>query len=128
MVIVVIAVIHGLVLLAALDYDLDMGIAVSAVVGVMFIVLGVLLRRVKSTWFVGIRTPWTMTSEESWRKTHDIGGKLFVLMGLLMMATGLLKSGWVLLAVLAADMAIVVFLVFYSYFIWKKDPEAGRLT
>src|SRR2546427_7244662 len=48
-------------------------------VGLLFIVLGNSLARVQPTWFVGIRTPWTLSSDTVWRKTHRTGGVTVVI-------------------------------------------------
>ncbi|GAG30668.1 unnamed protein product, partial [marine sediment metagenome] len=50
-------------------------------VGLLFVGIGVLLRGARLNWFMGIRTPWTMMSEEVWDRTHDVGSRLFMASG-----------------------------------------------
>src|SRR5262249_43685722 len=65
----------------------------AAAVGVLLVVLGNFLGKVTRNFFVGIRTPWTLASEEVWFKTHRLGGKLFVFAGLATFALGLAGAG-----------------------------------
>jgi hypothetical protein len=58
----------------------------------VFMVIGFYLNRVEPNWFVGIRTPWTLTSERSWRKTHELGRWVFLLMGLALMISSFLRT------------------------------------
>jgi len=99
--------------------------------GVVLIVVGNYLGKMRSNDFVGIRTPWTMASELSWNKTHRLGGKLLFLLGILLMAGTLFIAGdtgelWVT-GLLGAALVWAVILVVYSYLVWKGDPDApGR--
>jgi uncharacterized membrane protein len=83
--------------------------------GLMFILLGSPMRTLKQNFFVGIRTPWTLTNAKSWKKTHELGGKLFMAAGLLFIVDAV--SNWQALWVnITALMVLVVFLFAYSYF------------
>lgn len=53
-------------------------------IAVFFLLLGNYMQTIKPNYFVGIRTPWTLESEENWRKTHRFGGRLWVAGGLIM--------------------------------------------
>src|SRR2546430_15040927 len=61
-------------------------------IGLLFIVLGNSLARVQPTWFVGIRTPWTLSSDTVWRETHRAGGFPLVIAGVLMVATAFVSG------------------------------------
>mgnify|MGYP000052596555 CR=1 FL=1 len=54
-----------------------------------FAVVGGLMGKIRPNWFVGIRTPWTLTSKVAWVRTHRLGGWLFVAQGLLFVLSGL---------------------------------------
>ncbi len=56
-------------------------------VGALLIVLGNYMPKIKPNYFIGIRTPWTLESEAVWNKTHRLGGKVFIAMGMLSMLT-----------------------------------------
>jgi uncharacterized membrane protein len=70
----------------------------SPAFGVLFYACGVLIGKAKRNWFIGIRTPWTLTSERVWDRTHAIGGKLFRLAGILALGGILLPTlAWLFL-------------------------------
>jgi uncharacterized membrane protein len=89
-----------------------------AAVGVLIVVLGNFLGKVTRNFFAGIRTPWTLASEEVWLRTHRLAGKLFVLAGIVIFAAALanLPLWWVIAAPVAAVLASAV----YSYVIYRR--------
>ncbi|MBN2585149.1 SdpI family protein [Patescibacteria group bacterium] len=60
---------------------------VPIAVGVLFLFIGNYLTQVKSNFFMGIRTPWALSSEENWKKTHRLGAYTFALGGVLFLTT-----------------------------------------
>lgn len=107
----------------ALGWPLDAGRAMLLAVGLLFIVLGNYLPRVRSNWWIGIRTPWTLESERVWRETHRLAGRTFVAGGLLTMFAAVLPAEvrpWVALAgLLVAGFVPVV----YSYVVYRAHRE-----
>ncbi|MGE5413536.1 MAG: SdpI family protein [Syntrophomonadaceae bacterium] len=92
--------------------------AIFAALGILFAVIGNLLGKVTRNFFVGIRTPWTLASEEVWYRTHRLAGKLFVAAGLFVAAASLLKLPiWPVFAALAVAGLVPVV---YSYVIYRK--------
>ncbi|MCL6588144.1 MAG: SdpI family protein, partial [Anoxybacillus sp.] len=79
-----------------LAYNVGIPVQVDVVVpigvGGLFIVLGNYMPKIKPNYFIGIRTPWTLENEEVWQKTHRVGGKVFVIMGVLVMLTVFAES------------------------------------
>ncbi len=117
--------IHVLTVAAALGADLEISRLVLIGTGLLFVVIGNYLPKVRPNYLMGIRTPWTLASDLSWTRTHRLGGRLFVIEGLVLAVLGLLDVGPELLAVTIIG-AIVVLLVIvsaYSYQVWKVDPE-----
>jgi uncharacterized membrane protein len=73
---------------------------------------------------MGIRTPWTLSSERSWELTHRVGGYLFIALGAVAVASVLLLPASVFFWVLMIGLAgAVAFLVVYSYLVWRDDPD-----
>jgi uncharacterized membrane protein len=109
---------HGLTLVAGLGKPVDVSRGAIAGTGLLLALIGNFLGKVTRNFFVGIRTPWTLASEEVWMRTHRFGGKLFVLAGLVLFVTGLAGAGVVLgfAAVIAAAIGSVV----YSYVVYRK--------
>jgi uncharacterized membrane protein len=90
-------------------------------VGLVLMVVGNYLGKVRSNFFFGIRTPWTLSSELSWNRTHRLGGRLLVALGLVTVATPVFP--WAGVVALAAGVpAVILFLFVYSYVEWKRDP------
>lgn len=70
-------------ILVSMGYDISINKIIPIVVGVLMIFIGNYMPKAKSNFFYGIKTPWTLSSEVSWKKTHRLGGKLFVISGLI---------------------------------------------
>jgi uncharacterized membrane protein len=93
--------------------------AMSPALAIMYYYAGVLLKNTHRNWFVGIRTPWTMTSEIVWKKTHEVGSNLFQIAGLLSL-TALFIPQYALYLVLAPVLFIVIFVFAYSYYLYRQ--------
>jgi uncharacterized membrane protein len=93
-----------------------------ALIGAFYVVFGNYLQTVKPNYFIGIRTPWTLENEETWRKTHRLGGKLWLVGGLLTMFIALVVKNNNLLAITFGTVtAIVAFVpIIFSYFEFRK--------
>ena len=116
--------VHVLVLLAAMDTGIDVTRLIGIGIGLLLVVIGNFLGKLRSTWFVGIRTPWTLSSERAWARTHRLGGYLFVALGLVIALSGMLLPVGVIAVVAGIGAAIVTgALVLYSFFAWRDDPE-----
>lgn len=90
---------------------------------VLFYFVGVLLSKAKQSWFIGIRTPWTLSSEYSWNKTHALGAKLFKAFAILFLLIPLLVPDQAFMVLIALVIAGTIALVVYSYLAWKKDKK-----
>lgn len=93
---------------------------VPLTVGIFFILLGNYMPRIKPNWFVGIRTPWTLSNEEVWRKTHRLGGYLFIISGLLIILAGFLPSHWNFIVLMLAVFLSSIISIIYSFVIYKR--------
>ena len=110
----------GLGWIASLDRVLGFG------VGALLMILGNYFTRVRANWFFGIRTPWTLSSDRSWRETHRIGGRLFLLGGLLLVVvtavTGRLPAWAIIVGVFVPALIAAV----VSYLVWRSDPDVQK--
>ena len=111
--------VHGLVILWNLGYDFAMVQAITPAVAVVYYVVGGVLERVEKNWFVGIRTPWTLSSDEVWEKTHERGAPLFKLAALVALAAVLVPEYAVYLLVVPVAMA-ALYLTVYSYVAYSR--------
>jgi uncharacterized membrane protein len=101
---------------------LNIGLIVPVMVGALFVILGNYFGKLRQTWFVGIRTPWTLSSTVSWNKTHALGGKIFIGIGIGLIIAALIGKGWAFTVVIVAGTLGLIYTIYYSYLIWKSDP------
>jgi len=96
--------------------------AIVAAVGILFLIIGNMLPKSRPGFFVGIRTPWTITNADNWIATHRLGGKLFLAAGAVMVLAGLIDMpGELRMAlVLGSTMAAAFIPVAYSWFYWNR--------
>lgn len=106
-----------------LGWPVDMQRVVLGLVGLVFVAIGNYMPRVRSNWWMGIRTPWTLSSERVWSETHRLGGRTFVLGGLVTIVAAFLPrpvAPWVALAGLLVGGFVPVV---YSYVLWRREAE-----
>jgi uncharacterized membrane protein len=124
--------VHALALLAGVGAVVNLNRALIPALGLLFAVLGNFMGKLTKNFFIGIRTPWTLASDEVWLRTHRLGGKLFVLAGIGLFVWGLAGGG--LAAVVAVTLAVTLFSVVYSYLIYRRlegspgEPGGGSAT
>ena len=108
---------------AALGWGVDVGRVVTAGVGVLFVALGNFLPRVRPNWWMGVRTPWTLSSERVWARTQRLAGWLFVAAGLaVLLATPL--PGEPRMVVLLGGVAVAALVpTIYSYLAWRREQQ-----
>jgi len=92
----------------------NMGQMLMPAFGLLIYYCGILMQNAKRNWFIGIRTPWTISSEEVWEKTHLLGGRLFKIAGVLAFL-GVFIPDYALYFVLVPVLGFSVFLFVYSY-------------
>lgn len=112
--------VYGLTIAAALGVQFNMTVMLLPVVGLLFMGIGLMLPRAKRNFFIGIRTPWTLSSDTVWAETHRVGAWGFIIAGgVTILSTFFGENGiWLLLAglMLAAFVPIV-----YSYILWRRE-------
>lgn len=125
---VLMVVVHVAAVLAATGRAVNIGMIVSLAVGGLFVVVGNFLGKTRSSWIFGIRTPWTLSSELAWTKTHRLGGYLFVVLGLAVIVAALLAPAAATAYLLLGGVVILIPILFvYSYFAWRDDPDRQRM-
>ncbi|NNU90026.1 MULTISPECIES: SdpI family protein [Anoxybacillus] len=112
--------IHVVTLAYNLGFPVQVDIVVPIGVGVLFIVLGNYMPKIKPNYFIGIRTPWTLENEVVWQKTHRVGGKVFVIMGVLIMFTIFVTSVWRFIFLMIIVFGGTMYLFIQSYLFSRK--------
>lgn len=102
-----------------------MSTAMLPALGLLFVFVGIMLRQAKRNYSIGIRTPWTLASDRVWDRTHRLGAVLFIASGILS-AMGVLFPGSIAYwFVLGPVLASSLFLVVYSYVLWRAEQTSS---
>lgn len=108
-------------ILQGLGYNVPMSYIAPIMAGIIFIIIGNYLQRVRSNYFMGIRTPWTLSNETVWKKTHRLSGKLFFIGGLLILISAFLPDGYKSVIMWGSIVLCVPVPYLYSYLAYKKE-------
>lgn len=111
------------VLLNAAGHTVQMPLVCMLGIGALFLVIGNYMGKLRKNFFIGIRTPWTLASDLVWERTHRMGGWLFMLAGLAIIAIALFGASptWLLGIALAAALIPTA----YSYVIYRRVEARG---
>jgi len=111
------------IILWSIGYQISPNLTFPVLIGILFIYIGFLLGHAEQNWFVGIRTPWTLSSITVWKKTHQLGGKLFIIAGVISCA-GIFAGAYALWFILVPVLAVAVYTVAYSYIEFQKELKS----
>lgn len=111
----------GTTLAAALGMETHVEMIAPMLVGALLVLIGNYLPKTKQSYTMGIKLPWTLSSEENWNHTHRIAGFLWVIGGLLMIVTGFFP--WKLVPFCIIMSAIVIIPCVYSYLFYRKELQ-----
>ncbi len=117
--------IHALTLAWSLGYNnFKMSAAMLPMIGLLFLFIGYMLRKAKRNFFIGIRTPWTLSSDTVWDKTHQLGSVLFMVSGAFAIVGGFfggMLAFWLMFVPLIGS---TVFLMVYSYVLYRNEMKS----
>lgn len=124
-VLVLLLVVHGILLAVALGYHVSVARIVPALVGALFVVIGNMMPLVRPNWWFGIRTPWTLSNDRVWTRTHRLAGYAMASGGVVMIVAALaLPARFGVPVLVAVAVASTFGPALYSYLTWKR--ETGR--
>ncbi|MDX1406048.1 MAG: SdpI family protein [Woeseiaceae bacterium] len=112
-----------LVLLEAAGLNVRINQMIYAGLGLLFIVLGMYMGKVGKNFFIGIRTPWTLASDEVWNRTHRVAGKVLVAVGLVFLLSAFVRISPAI--VIAAVVVLILVPVVYSFVIYRRLEGFG---
>ena len=110
-------VIYVITIMVGLGRDINVSVIIPVFIGLLFIAIGNYLPKTKRNYTMGIKLPWTLNSDENWRRTHRLGGICFVIIGLCLILSVFLKSEIVFLVPLILGGIIPAI---YSYYLYTK--------
>ena len=116
--------VHMLTVAVNFGYEFNLNTTLIPAFSVLMYYIGVMMQHSERNWFIGVRTPWTVSSDKVWKHTHKLAAKLF--------KTAAVVS---LVALLAPEHSTIIFLasvmisalvpVIYSYLDYKKEKTSG---
>jgi uncharacterized membrane protein len=109
-------------LLWNLGTKLDILTFLPIAIGILFYYCGVLTENAKRNWFIGIRTPWTMSSDAVWEKTHRLGGKLFKASGIIAVL-GIFFRDWAFYFTIIPALFTAIYSSVYSYLEFRHQSR-----
>jgi uncharacterized membrane protein len=110
-----------------LGYEFQFTLLMLAGMAALFYYIGIVLDHAERNWFVGIRTPWTLSSDEVWDRTHDLGATLFKLTAVVS-AVGLLLGDLAIYIFVGATLLTSVITVVYSYYYYRQLENGGDVA
>jgi uncharacterized membrane protein len=112
----------SMVIVSSAKGGVDLQKLLFPLLGLLFAFLGNYMHNIKPNYFAGIRLPWTLSSDENWRRTHQLAGKIWFAGGLLLVVAGLLLPAtfmWIVVAVLVLVMIVIP--TVYSYRLFRQQ-------
>ena len=103
----------------------NLGQLMVPALAILFYYCGILVEKSKRNWFIGIRTPWTLSNDRVWEKTHKIGGKLFKIAGVIVLL-GIFFPNLAFFFVLVPVIFFALYTIIYSYFEYQKELKNGQ--
>ena len=107
-----------------LGYEMHISTVVPVFVGLLFLILGNYLPKIRQNCTMGIKLPWTLASEENWTHTHRVAGFTWVAAGLLMLLSALLRLHGPTVTVVLLALAVGI-PVLYSYLYYRRHEKGG---
>lgn len=111
---------QALVIFWNMGYQMSLPVFMPLWFSVIFFSAGTLCKRARRNWFVGIRTPWAMSSDSVWIKTNRRGGLIFQIAGIAILV-GLVIPDLLFIILISFMILIGVYVTTYSYFEYQKE-------
>ncbi|GGH78638.1 putative membrane protein [Pullulanibacillus pueri] len=120
-VLVIFFILSLLTLLYSLGYPIPMAGLSPFIVGAIFIVLGNFMQTIRPNFFLGVRTPWTISNENVWRKTHRLAGKFMFIAGIIIILSVFFPDNWESAIIITCAVLSVGIPACYSYWVYKNE-------
>jgi uncharacterized membrane protein len=120
------ACIHMVTIYWNLGFEIPIIPVIAIWIAVLFYYSGLLMKKSKRNWFIGIRTPWTLSSDRIWEKTNGMGGTFFQVAGFLMLF-GMLLGELIFLLLVILMISIGFAIAYYSYSEYQKEQKEKKL-
>ncbi len=114
---------QGAMIFKAMNYKFNISTFLLTLVGLLIIAMGNYLPKCKYNYTLGIKLPWTLASEENWRKTHRFAGFLWIIGGIFMIVSAFVPSTWMIIFIVLILAAVPAA---YSYSIYRKENQSSK--
>ena len=114
---IIMFVVYIITVLSGLGRDINTSVIISLLMGILFIAIGNYMPKIKRNYTMGIKLPWTLNSDENWRRTHRFGGICFIFMGFIFFAAPFVESEVIIYLPLTI---VAVIPAIYSYYLYTK--------
>lgn len=114
------ACLQGVILMVSLGHPVNVGMFAYLGASLLFVMIGNVMGKFKHNYFVGIKTPWTLSNEEVWVKTHRMAGPLWVVGGILSAIFAIIGDGIMIIPFIIIVSVIAIVPIIYSYIIFSK--------
>ena len=112
--------VHGWMILWNLEIKIPSNVFMPVGIACLIFYAGIVMTHVKPNWFIGIRTPWTLSNEIVWQKTHKLGGILFRFAAIIMLI-GAIFPKYAIVFILVPVLGVTVITLIYSLIVWKQS-------
>lgn len=110
-----------LIIISNMGIKMSSNVVVYLILAILFIIIGNYFQKIRTNWFIGFRTPWTLSSEKVWKKTHRFTGRIYIALGLIFIILAFLNTSmnWITIIMIIVLASLVPFA--YSFIIYKKQ-------
>jgi uncharacterized membrane protein len=115
--------IHVAITLAGLGIQFNMTHAIIPAVAILFFGIGIMMEKAQPNWFIGVRTPWTLSSPSVWQKTHHLGALLFKITAGWMLVSLLFPPEVGIILIMISIFLTAIVTVVYSYFAFRAEQK-----
>ena len=114
--------VHAVVLMRTVNTRLDMITVISIAVGILYVAIGNYLPKCQPNYTMGIKLPWTLASEENWRRTHRFAGPLWIIGGILIILSSF-KTFVATIVMVVSVILLCAIPAVYSYLLFRREKR-----
>lgn len=116
----------GMIYAASFGWIMKIDYIGTTLFGLLFLIIGNYLPKCKQNYTIGIRVKWALENEENWNATHRFGGRVWVIGGLVIMASMFCPKAIVPFVIIASIILLAFLPILYSYLYYKKQLKSGN--
>ncbi len=115
--------VHWWMMLWNVGVEISVNRVMPVGIGALYFFIGYIMKNFKRNWFIGIRTPWTLSNEIVWKRTHEISGKLFMGSGVIAMS-GMFWPEYSIWLIIVPVLTVAAISIIYSYVVFRQVTGA----